>query len=90
MAKETDSTILALSQLSNQVAREGGKIVEFKGSGTINQVADLSFFLEREDQEYDPMHDNKLTLNLRKNRRGGAGVSFDLWYQNPGGKVYEI
>jgi replicative DNA helicase len=90
-AKATNSTIVGLSQLSNSVAREGskGKVLEYKGSGSIATVCDLGFFIERGDGEWNQFADNPLKLSLRKNRRGGSGIEFNLYFKTPGGKIYE-
>lgn len=91
IAKETNSTILGLSQLSNFIAREGSKSknLEYKGSGNIGILCDLGFFIERESSEWNAQSDNKLIFTLHKNRRGGSGVQFSLAFKVPGGKIYE-
>jgi len=83
-AKTTNCCILVLSQLSNRAAREGGEAptIEFKGAGTIAQVADLGFLLL-------PQQERKFTLALRKNRRGISRVSFNLKFNFPGGAINE-
>lgn len=90
-AKEVDGVVLALSQLSNAVARDGtkGKVLEYKGSGSIATACDLGFFIVRGSDEWNPFSDNPLKLCLRKNRRGGSGMDFDLMFKTPGGKIYE-
>lgn len=90
-AKKYNCMILALSQLSNMVAREGskGKVLEYKGSGSIATVCDLGFFIDRENSDWVPNMDTLLKLELRKNRRGGTGMVFDLYFRVPGGKIYE-
>lgn len=82
LAKSTNTCILALSQLSNQLVREKKKdIVEYKGSGSIGTVCDLGFFLEdgRDTEEFG--------LRLRKNRRGVSGDIFYFNLQKPGGRI---
>lgn len=64
LAKEANCCILILSQLSNSANKAEG-LLEYKGSGGIAMVADLGFFLVREKYP-----SNKLSLQLRKNRRG--------------------
>jgi len=80
LAKETNSTVLLLSQLSNTAAKAGANsgIVEYKGSGGIAQVADLGFWITRSEI-------NKVQLNLRKNRRGVSGLTFQFNIKSPGG-----
>jgi len=90
LAKEKDCTVLALSQLSNAIAKEGSKskYIEYRGSGAIATVADLGFFFERGDNFIDSKG-NFIKLYLRKNRRGSSGVEFTLKFKIPGGLVYE-
>jgi replicative DNA helicase len=92
LAKETNSCIMVLSQLSNQVAREGDKApnVEYRGSGSIAMVCDLGFFIQREKAVAMDAVLNKLSLMLRKNRRGIAGVGFELIFLHPGGYIYDF
>jgi len=84
LAKQTNSCIMALSQLSNSAARTD--VVEYKGSGSIAMVCDLGFFLNRDEAK---SQSNDIILSLRKNRRGFSGVDFKLEFQIPGGKIYE-
>ena len=80
LAKETNTCILVLSQLSNQVVRDKkSSLVEYKGSGTIGTVCDLGFFIE------DGLGENVLSIRLRKNRRGVSGAVFDFIVKTPGG-----
>lgn len=93
LAKETNSCILIVSQLSNTAAKEGSKSknLEYKGSGSIAMVCDLGFFLERPNNrgdEYEPSEGTILTL--KKNRRGSAGSPLRLGYKLPGGMIYEL
>jgi len=86
LAKEKNCCILVLSQLSNTMAKaDGDARIEYKGSGSIATVCDLGFLLTREQNplvQYD-----KLTLNLKKNRRGVSRMRFELTYQHPGGWI---
>lgn len=87
LAKETNSCILVLSQLSNRAAREGkdAPIIEYKGSGNIATVCDLGFFMERGEIINDS---NTLKITLKKNRRGPSGITWDLTYFHPGGAIF--
>lgn len=91
LAKQTNSCILVLSQLSNIVSRERGSspVLEFKGAGTIAQVADLGFWLWQEEVEDFSQQEANLTLALRKNRRGFSLKPFILGMRFPGGEIYE-
>ena len=87
LAKDTNSCIMVLSQLSNVVAREKREdIVEYRGSGTIATVCDLGFFIERNEIVGD---ENTFSVKIRKNRRGIAGKSFDFIFKHPGGIIVE-
>ncbi len=93
LAKEVNCCILVLSQLSNKVGSNNAKVVEYKGSGAIAQVADLGFFLEREnpnlDSEGHAIGEQKVRLSLRKNRRGISGIYYNLDFIHPGGLLKE-
>jgi len=86
LAKETNTCILLISQLSNRVVREGdtARYLEYKGAGTIAQVADLGFWLMPKEEE------GQLGLVLRKNRRGPAGNEIPLKMVAPGGRIKQI
>lgn len=95
LAKEVDTCIVILSQLSNRVVREGenARYLEYKGSGAIAQVCDLGFWLipdEREDIYIEKeLKFRELKLILRKNRRGFSGGMTVLEMELPGGGIYE-
>jgi len=92
LAKDCNCTILVLSQLSNIVAREGfsSKAIEYRGSGSIAMVCDLGFFIEREmTVSPDGFQVDLLNLNLKKNRRGISGITFQLSFNHPGGYIFE-
>lgn len=86
LAKEMNCTILALSQLSNMVAREkNSSVVEYRGSGSIATVCDLGFFIEPNPE--DPLNFNMFVLKLRKNRRGNSGLAFNFYFKD--GQIFE-
>lgn len=80
MAKQYNCCIMVLSQLSNSAFKSG--TLEYKGSGGIAMVADLGFFIIRDIDE-----PSKLTLSLKKNRRGISGVNFEYKFKAPGGLI---
>jgi replicative DNA helicase len=86
IAKKSNTCILALSQLSNQMVRDSRKkeLVEYKGSGSIGTVADLGFFIEDGNEYAD------FVLRLRKNRRGISGQEFNFQLQKPGGRLIPL
>ncbi len=84
-AKDYNVCIMALSQLSNYVSREKSEpSLEYKGSGSIATAADLGFFVIRGDKELDP---ERLSLILKKNRRGVSGERFDFKFYGEGGFI---
>jgi replicative DNA helicase len=86
LAKSSNCTILALSQLSNMVSREKNtSVVEYRGSGSIATVCDLGFFIEP-DPEAEFNHESFI-LRLRKNRRGISGLEFKFYFKN--GQIFE-
>lgn len=86
LAKSANCTILALSQLSNMVAREkNSSVVEYRGSGSIATVCDLGFFIE--PNQDDQFNLNAFVLKLRKNRRGISGLAFNFYFKD--GQIYE-
>lgn len=82
LAKDTNSCILALSQLSNEAAKHN--YMEFKGSGSIATVCDLGIFLKRSDPENN---ENWIELLVKKNRRGFSGGKINLIFKQPGGWI---
>lgn len=87
VAKTANCCVLALSQLSNERARDKKTtdIVEYKGSGAIGHAADLGFFIEA-----GRAGEGSLSLRLRKNRRGISGTSFSFMIKQPGGMIIEL
>lgn len=86
LAKEKRCCILILSQLSNSIARNVNEAqLEYKGSGAIATVCDLGFFLIREIDRDLGM--DKLTLLLKKNRRGASGQRWELSFRGEGGLI---
>lgn len=88
LAKETNSCIVVLSQLSNAISRDAveNRPLEYKGSGSIATVADLGFFLA---QRKDDLQINDKVQGydfiLAKNRRGPSKVMTQLLVRWPGG-----
>lgn len=87
LAKRKNCIIFAVSQLSNERARERktSDIVEYKGSGAIGHAADLGFFIEA-----GRAGEGSLSLKLRKNRRGISGTSLSFMIKQPGGRIIEL
>jgi len=95
MAKSLNVAMVVFSQLSNLMVREGAETtrLEYKGSGTIAQVADIGMVLFREGEIEDlavnlpPIQ--HFILSVRKNRRGPSWQNVRLVMKFPGGSVYE-
>lgn len=87
LAKEKNCVIIAVSQLSNEQARnrKTSDVVEYMGSGAIGHAVDLGFFIET-----GSAGEGSLSLKLRKNRRGVSGTSFSFMIKQPGGRVIEL
>jgi len=68
LAKELDCTVLALSQVSNEMAKwEGDRnYYSFKGHGAIRDAADVAIMLKRDRQASPTIMD----FNIVKNRHG--------------------
>lgn len=67
MAKELDVPVLALSQLSREVEKRGGrpKLSDLRGSGSLEQDADVVMFINR---------GKETELILEKQRNGPTGI----------------
>lgn len=68
LAKSLGFCMIALSQVSNEAAKEELDIIGYKGAGEIAAAADLGLWLERDKKDK-----YKLTMSVRKNRHGLTG-----------------
>lgn len=90
LAKELDCTVIALSQVSNEMAKyqaEGGSLnyYAFRGSGAIKDAADFAILLKRDRAARSPL----LDMHVVKNRHGEMAViqtEMDL----PTGRITEL
>ena len=72
LAKELQITIIALSQINNESAREtSGPVIGYKGAGEIAAAADFGIIIERYPR--DSINKDKLKVSIRKNRHGQVG-----------------
>lgn len=68
LAKELNTCIVAMSQVSNEAVKYDSQLIGFKGAGEIAAACDLGLWLERDKK------DKYLILcSIRKNRHGPTG-----------------
>lgn len=78
IAKEFNVCVVALSQLSRDVEKRGGKpkLSDLRDSGSIEQDADLVLFLHSADKELDSYGNRGIELLVEKHRSGPTGSCF--------------
>jgi len=84
MAKELNTCVVAMSQVSNEAVRADSKLIGYKGAGEIAAACDLGLWLERDQN--DP---TKLLCAIRKNRHGPTGKK-ELRFQDNFTRITEI
>jgi replicative DNA helicase len=84
MAKQLDITVIALSQVSNESAKEKTSVIGYKGAGEIAAACDLGLWLKRHES-----NDQELTCYIRKNRHGPTGKKM-LHYNNQFTRILEM
>lgn len=82
IAKDFGVTVIALSQFSRDVEKRGGKprLSDLRDSGSIEQDADIVFFLHTETTEEDSFGNRDVELIIGKHRNGSNG-SLSLKFQ---------
>ena len=65
LAKDVSATVICLSQVSNEVSREGGKRLEYKNAGEWAAVSDISVMIEP-----NPKDKFQIAYRVLKNRHG--------------------
>lgn len=78
LAREIDVPVLALSQLSREVEKRGGKprLSDLRDSGSIEQDADVVMFIHREDKmKRDGNRPNIAEILVEKHRNGPTGAA---------------
>ena len=87
LAKELNWSVIAISQLNRGVESRNDKrpiLSDLRGSGGIEQAADMIFLLYRDayyrEEKGDPTKDDICEVNVAKNRNGSTGM-FKLWFQ---------
>ncbi|MEK7149976.1 MAG: replicative DNA helicase [Patescibacteria group bacterium] len=76
LAREFDIPVLALSQLSREVEKRGGRprLSDLRDSGSIEQDADVVMFIHREDKyKEDSDKPNIAEILIEKHRNGPTG-----------------
>lgn len=82
LAKDFGITVIALSQFSRDVEKRGGRprLSDLRDSGSIEQDADIVFFLHTETTEEDSFGNRDVELIIGKHRNGSTG-SLPLKFQ---------
>ena len=78
IAKEFNVCVLALSQLSRDVEKRGGKpkLSDLRDSGSIEQDSDIVMFLHADTKEVDSYGNRSIELLVEKHRNGPTGSCF--------------
>ena len=87
-AKQCNIPIIVLSQLSRESVRENRspQLYDLRGSGAIEQDADIVVMLERSKDDMGAIIDNKIDMWIRKNRAGKC--NFDNPIRLKGNEYY--
>jgi replicative DNA helicase len=87
LARELKVPVLALAQLSRAMEARGGRprLSDLRESGSIEQDADVVFFLYREDEEVREM----VTCSVEKHRNGPTG-SFNLYFNGKQVSFFDV
>jgi len=93
--ERTDVTIHVIAHIkkTDKNVDEGDRInlSDLRGSGSLGQISDNVFALERNAQHPDPLIRNTTNLRVLKNRKGGRrGVASALWYNDQTSKLMEV
>jgi replicative DNA helicase len=75
LAKDLNVPVIALSQLSRDVEKRGGKpkLSDLRDSGSIEQDADIVMFIHRETDE-NHLKNEETEILIEKHRNGATGV----------------
>ena len=84
LAKELDVPVIALSQLSRNIEHRGEnsepRLADLRDSGSIEQDADIVFFLHRDKSDEDgKSREEKTKLIIEKHRNGATGL-INMWF----------
>jgi len=84
LARELEVPVIALSQLSREVEKRGGKprLSDLRDSGSIEQDADIVMFIHREDKRNpDSSQPNIAEILIEKHRNGPTG-KIELYFDD--------
>jgi replicative DNA helicase len=95
LAKELDTAVLLLSQLSRKTEESRRpKLSHLRDSGSIEQDADVVLFIHREEVDNpETMHKNYADIHIAKNRQGALGrigatyIGNQVRFENFGGAL---
>jgi len=78
IAKEFNCCVLALSQLSRDVEKRGGKpkLSDLRDSGSLEQDADIVMFISGDQKDPDSYGNKNVELSIEKHRNGATGSCF--------------
>ncbi len=84
LARELDVPVLALSQLSRAVEQRGGRprLSDLRDSGSIEQDADLVWFIHREDKYKDESERTNIAEILIEKHRNGETGKVELFFND--------
>ncbi len=84
LARELDVPVLALSQLSREVEKRGGRprLSDLRDSGSIEQDADVVMFIHREDKYKDEAERTNIAEILIEKHRNGETGKVDLYFND--------
>ncbi len=82
LAKELDTPVLALSQLSRAIESRGGKprLSDLRDSGSIEQDADVVMFIHREDKFKEESEKTNIAEILIEKHRNGPTGKIELFF----------
>lgn len=82
LARELDVPVLALSQLSREVEKRGGRprLSDLRDSGSIEQDADVVMFIHREDKYKDESDKTNIAEILIEKHRNGETGKVELYF----------
>ena len=84
MARELNTCVVAMSQVSNDSVRDESALIGYKGAGEIAAACDLGLWLKK-----DLKNPEEVRCAIRKNRHGPTG-QHDLRFENSFTRLVEV